>query len=438
VRLALVAGALVLAAAAHADTGAGDLGPEARALVDGWLAAQNQGDFAAYDKLYAKKMTGVRRSGPRTVSLDRAGWMKDRQRMFQKPMKVTASDVRIAATPAAARVTFTQEWESGTYHDRGPKQLVVVREDGAVRIAREEMLASTRAPAAAQSAAVTPAAFIIGSYAIIADNIEEGYGTGAPRIDDDGDPVISSRRAVGLPPELAGFAGRTLVVYSPGSAPCNAKVKDVRMLSVVVPHFGTRQEWHDKSERERAAEAWSIGGIMVGARLEGCTIGDAAFARSAELPPLSLVAPATEAALRARAIAQLRALPSWRALQKEWVGEHHGKGRWDERAPDAEIEVQRWELPQPLVTVSAHAFDGCAGFGGEVFAVFEVHGDALKLIGEPGAMRPGAALMLDGTPTFFGGPGWSDYGTGAQLVPADPRRGGDARKLAFPYLDCPC
>jgi hypothetical protein len=95
VRLTLVAGALVLAAAAHADTGAGDLGPEARALVDGWLAAQNQGDFAAYEKLYAKKMTGVRRSRSRAVSLDRAGWMKDRQRMFQKPMKVAASDVRI-------------------------------------------------------------------------------------------------------------------------------------------------------------------------------------------------------------------------------------------------------------------------------------------------------------------------------------------------------
>jgi hypothetical protein len=34
----------------------------------------------------------VRRSGTRTVSLDRQGWMRDRQRMFRKPMKVAASD----------------------------------------------------------------------------------------------------------------------------------------------------------------------------------------------------------------------------------------------------------------------------------------------------------------------------------------------------------
>src|SRR6476659_2556625 len=126
-RLLLLA-VLAVCTAARADTGAGDLTPEARTLVDAWLAAQNKGDFAAYEKLYAQKFTGVRRSGPRTASLDRAGWMRDRQRMFQKPMKVSAGDVKVAGTLASARVTFMQEWESGSYHDRGPKQLVIVRE----------------------------------------------------------------------------------------------------------------------------------------------------------------------------------------------------------------------------------------------------------------------------------------------------------------------
>src|SRR3954463_13399613 len=140
-RLCLLA-ALAACTAARADTGAGDLTPEARTLVDAWLAAQNKGDFAAYEELYAQKFTGVRRSGARMVSLDRAGWMSDRKRMFAKPMKVSASDLKVAGTPASARVTFAQEWESGTYHDRGPKQLVIVREAGGARIAREEMMAS--------------------------------------------------------------------------------------------------------------------------------------------------------------------------------------------------------------------------------------------------------------------------------------------------------
>src|SRR6476646_8105289 len=94
-RLVLVA-VLFACTTTRGDTGAGDLAPEARTLVDAWLAAQNKGDFAAYEKLYAKKLTGVRRSGSRTVQLDRAGWMRDRQRMFQKPMKVSASELKVA------------------------------------------------------------------------------------------------------------------------------------------------------------------------------------------------------------------------------------------------------------------------------------------------------------------------------------------------------
>src|SRR5262249_52277747 len=41
-----------------------------KATVDRWLAAQNQGDFAAYGSLYAPSFTGIRRSGAKTVSLD--------------------------------------------------------------------------------------------------------------------------------------------------------------------------------------------------------------------------------------------------------------------------------------------------------------------------------------------------------------------------------
>jgi hypothetical protein len=50
-------------------------------LITAWLAAQNEGSFAAYSALYAPELRGVRRSGTRTVVLDHAGWLKDRERM---------------------------------------------------------------------------------------------------------------------------------------------------------------------------------------------------------------------------------------------------------------------------------------------------------------------------------------------------------------------
>jgi hypothetical protein len=170
---------------------------------------------------------------------------------------------------------------------------------------------------------------------------------------------------------------------------------------------------------------------MVGALLDGCKPKSPAFARAAELPPLALVMPEKIKKPTPEMYKALRALPSWRALQKSYVAEG-GKGKWDTSGTDAQIDVERWSLPTPLLTISAHAYDGCAGFGGEIFAIFDA--TTLAPLGEPTALRPAAAFMLDGEPTFFGIQSWSDYGTGLQLVPVH----GAARKIEVPYLDCPC
>src|SRR5690349_10149110 len=92
---ALVAALALAAGSARADTIATDLSGEARSLLDVWLKAQNEGDFDTYQIVYAQRFTGVRRSGPRTVRLDRAGWLKDRKRMFGKPMAVSISGLTI-------------------------------------------------------------------------------------------------------------------------------------------------------------------------------------------------------------------------------------------------------------------------------------------------------------------------------------------------------
>jgi hypothetical protein len=117
---------------------------DALALLERWLDAQNRGDFAAYQQLYATSFEGIRRSGARVTKLDRAGWLKDRERMFQKKMTVTAADRNVEAYGSGHRVTFTQTWSSGSYKDTGTKELILLEEGGELRIFREELLESVK------------------------------------------------------------------------------------------------------------------------------------------------------------------------------------------------------------------------------------------------------------------------------------------------------
>ena len=95
-----------------------------KALMDRWLTAQNDGDFTTYEELYAARLEGVRRSGEKVVRLDRAGWVKERKRMFKRKMVVELSDLEIDVFTRSAIATFTQRWASGKYEDIGPKQIV--------------------------------------------------------------------------------------------------------------------------------------------------------------------------------------------------------------------------------------------------------------------------------------------------------------------------
>jgi ketosteroid isomerase-like protein len=132
----------VVPVTARADDAARDRAVE---LIERWLAAQNSGDFAAYSALYADDFRGTRRSGQRTVELDRAGWLKDRARMFQKPMQVQASHIVVFEDLVDHRTmtaNFDQSWQSGRYHDLGPKRMTIVNRDGVLSITREELTSS--------------------------------------------------------------------------------------------------------------------------------------------------------------------------------------------------------------------------------------------------------------------------------------------------------
>jgi hypothetical protein len=117
----------------------------ARAVLDRWVQAQNRGDFAAYQALYAPGFSGIRRSGEKVVELDRSGWMRDRARMFKKKMRVRVDDLRITQEVQLTQFRFRQTWTSANYRDVGRKWLTVVDEGGGPLIVHEEMLESAKA-----------------------------------------------------------------------------------------------------------------------------------------------------------------------------------------------------------------------------------------------------------------------------------------------------
>ncbi|MEZ4404696.1 MAG: DUF4440 domain-containing protein [Kofleriaceae bacterium] len=114
----------------------------ARAFVEAWQATQNDGDFPGYQELYAARFTGIRRSGAVTRRFDRPGWMKDRRKMFARPMQVEIADVVVYVAGAQRQVFFTQTWTQGRWRDTGTKNLVLVGDGLGTRIAFEEMLGS--------------------------------------------------------------------------------------------------------------------------------------------------------------------------------------------------------------------------------------------------------------------------------------------------------
>src|SRR5688500_18392447 len=106
-RLLVLVCLVAVPAPALADTEA-----DARVLVESWVAAQNDHDFAAYTAFYAKSFVGIRRTsngGEKKMKL--AAWKKDRKKMFRvKSMKVAADNLTIKVTQTGARAKFMQRY----------------------------------------------------------------------------------------------------------------------------------------------------------------------------------------------------------------------------------------------------------------------------------------------------------------------------------------
>ena len=422
-------------------------GDDARAVVDRWLAAQNAGDLAAYEALFASRFTGVRRSGPRTVRFDRAGWLRDRKRMFAKPMAVDVTDVSVHASGTAALVSFTQAFAQGTFRDSGPKQLVIVREAGALKIASEQMLQSRvlSSPVARDERF----RWVTAGAVLLSSEPDEKWATGAGNLKE-GDPLIVSKAidAARLPPELARWRGRRMLLFDAKGTVCEATINSFRMMSRVIPHFGTRQVWKELKPDVVTAQAWELGAkILVGDLDTPC--GDAMWAQPATLGPVAIDSGAeADAATRARVVAHVRRSPEWQATQTAYRGQPvSGVKRWDE-LPDGQTRVSRFrakvagrDVTLLSVTLS-YGQDRCGLFGADLWALYEERNGKLVQRNTPGqnTVRPASFVDSDGdgNSELLYLPFPDAFGTEKGRLLLDAGGWNQREEVYVPFMDCPC
>jgi ketosteroid isomerase-like protein len=421
-------------------------------LVQAWLDAQNRGDLEAYAGLYASRFTGVRRVGERASSFDREGWIKDRGRMFKKPMKVEANNLSISATAASAVVIFEQVWQSGSYRDVGPKQLIVVREGDALKIAREELLSSQIEGAQTSFAAIAPAVFghvitrgevmvLLTSGAVDPDNVKHG-------------PAQSVERGYAAWARLDEQpAAQELELFGPAGKVCDVKAGEAGIFSHVVPHFGQIQTWNGELDGlPRADDAAVAEGVMRLAGEQGSYMAlkvdkgaceGATWGRVKQAQP-AVVFPAVDTApLLVRAKAEIEKTAAWKAIQKEYAADEQtaaaaaAGGKWSD--VEATTHIGAWQAPDGKTVYVAYAVragHGCGQFEGQTWALWRVlGGDAWTLLSDPkgdgGMIEPTSAADLDGDglPELIA--------PDALIQPAGTvwRR---SRDMAAPYFDCPC
>ena len=363
-------------ASAHAATNLA-LEGEARSLLDAWLAAQNSGDFGAYEQLYAPRFGGIRRSGAQTVTLDRARWMKERERMFHEKTTVTAKDVVIRPVPDGAEIELMQTWANPAYRDEGPKRIVALREPTAgkkLRITREEMLASSTV-----SQRIAPldeklvfALNLPTPHLVIAVNADASWAAGEPRLVPSGrdKETFIARREAGprVPTEALAWSGRRVELFGAAGAVCEGAVDGFAVIGRASPAYSTQASWRGLDptypkppDAEIAGLTWEMSsnygrllvasvrpddgdcsGALWGRATRGATAAADAGDDAGKPPSPAFVAgiPA-DAATRALASRELRKTKAFQETQARYVARRDGTEppRFDDVVPQLDVRV---------------------------------------------------------------------------------------------------
>jgi len=428
---------------------------DARAVLERWLAAQNAGDFPAYEALYAPRFEGVRRSGSQTAHLDRARWMKDRAKMFEQKTTVSAKDVQITPTTDGATVSFVQSWAQAGYRDEGPKRIVMGRAAGKLLIAREELLRST----VVASGSLPSEGFFLtvtagGPHLVLKLAPADAWLTGPPRLVTLDEPATTRRSvdASKLPLEVASWAGKRVELFGKKGVVCDGVVTELAALGRVIPHFGAMGHWTSTGDFEGkpkpspaaiAADAWALSaapsdnGRVLTAEIKPDK-GDCAGAlwgrALAADKPVLVEGQEADAATRTLALAELHKTQAYVDTQSRYAMEKE-KGApalWEQF--ESTVKVTTFAHPiRTLVALSIRAGSGCGNFGASMSAVWEKKGGALTLVRAPDAQeqKPLSAGDVDGD-------------GGVDLISAEVLSRSRAGKLEppvkipVPFLDCGC
>lgn len=426
----------------------------ARALFEAWLAAQNAGDFAAYQALYAPRFEGVRRSGTQTARLDRKRWMKERAAMFRQKPAVGAKGLAVRATRDGATIDFVQTWAIASYRDEGPKRMVLTLVDGEPKIAREEMLASNvLAPGTLPEDKFAFVVHAPGPRLVLSASPKDAWGAGAPELVSLAGPVVVRKNAGQVPPELAAWSGKKVELFGKSGLLCEGTIGALGLLGRVTPHFGTTTRWTSTGDHRGeptpapaaiASEAWSLtegggesGRVLVGevtpsaGDCKGALWGRAA---RADQPALVEALPA-DAATRALALAELRKTKAYGELQRTYVSEKAptDPARWEDF--EAKVSALAFAHPagQTIITLSIESWAGCGSFGATLSAAWEQKGTALVPVNGPEgqAFAPESAGDVDGD-------GKIDLIWPDGLLRSKGAKFATPTKLVIPMLDCGC
>jgi ketosteroid isomerase-like protein len=250
---------------------------EVKDFIVQWQNAQNGGNLAAYEVLYASKFTGIKRAGPRTTRFDRGRWLQDRKSMFNGPFSVQLDALQVHPSTDVVLVNFQQTWKSAKFQDVGQKQLLLVREGGNLRIAKEEMLTSAAGEArrleaiSFESAAIAhglPQSLVL----LHPIAVDLNWLTEHPRYISN-ELAERAVAAAALPATLRALAILRYEIFDASGQSCVSSPIGFKVLAEAIPHFGTVMRWEDSfassegrrpnvvPNAERALDVWNLASI---------------------------------------------------------------------------------------------------------------------------------------------------------------------------------
>jgi hypothetical protein len=386
-------------------------------LIERWRTAQKSGDARAYEELYAKKFSGVKRVGMRAFYFDRKRWLNDRRGMIRHGPDVSVDALHVVDLGATVVVRFEQTYSSKSFRDVGTKTMVLVAEGGALRIAREEMLSSLLA--APEGVLAFP------DFAFVT---EEGDGLFAllerHELSDSANvEFLSYQAALGtvkpdeLPRARRDLVGKELVLYGDAGEVCRARAERLVVLARVIPHFGQIQQWRGEQgdpptqkpqiAQKLAEQAGSGTHLALELKATGAC-SKARWARAADRPPPPFYDSRDATAAEAEAVLDaFKALPVYAENQRAFEQEQH-QGSWltyDGARPSVRM-FTRGE--SSFAFVSAESGIGCGSYRGEGWAIFRAAAGAWQVTSHAphhvSFFAPSSAFDADGdgVPEFLG------------------------------------